>query len=192
MDSGEWRARIVHTIPGRLRLRFEGNDSLDDATGPARSLGMLRTVPGVLATELKPAARSAVVRYDPAVIGEQAVLAELAAYGVVVSADERPTPPAPKTRPSPPQPSAPSGKASTPTNGKASSEVDPKAGERSALMEALIGPPPKLDRRFVESLGLSAVSLLAARRVGLALGGGTTLPAYFVIWFALRRLTGAG
>ena len=59
-------------------------------------------------------------------------------------------------------------------------------------MEALIGPPPKLDRRFAEALGLSAVSLLAARRVGLALGGGTTLPAYFAIWFALRRLTGAG
>jgi hypothetical protein len=56
----------------------------------------------------------------------------------------------------------------------------------------LIGPPPKLDRRFAESLALSGVSLLAARRIGLALGGGTTLPAYFVVWFALRRLTGAG
>ena len=66
------------------------------------------------------------------------------------------------------------------------------AGERSALMEMLIGPPPKLDRRFAESLALSAVSLLAARRVGLAFGGGATLPAYFAIWFALRRLTGLG
>jgi len=56
----------------------------------------------------------------------------------------------------------------------------------------LVGPPPKLDRRFAESLMLSAVSLLAARRVGMALGGGTTLPAYFAIWFALRRMTGLG
>ena len=42
------------------------------------------------------------------------------------------------------------------------------------------------------ALALSAVSLLAARRVGATLGGGTTLPAYFAVWFALRRLTGAG
>jgi hypothetical protein len=67
-----------------------------------------------------------------------------------------------------------------------------QAGARSTLMEMLIGPPPKFDRRFAESLALSAVSLLAARRVGLALGGGTTLPAYFAIWLALRRMTGLG
>jgi hypothetical protein len=192
---------------------------------------MLRTVPGVLATELKPAARSAVVRYDPAVIGEQAVLAELAAYGIEVVA-EAPSPqrsPKRKSGPqglsqsptaSPPTPSpasgrggskpsaqpapkgrggnqpAPSGRGGKAANGQANevgaADEQAKDGGRSALMEALIGPPPKLDRRFVESLALSAVSLLAARRVGLALGGGTTLPAYFAIWFALRRLTGAG
>src|SRR5947199_10783535 len=90
MESGGRRARIVHTISGRLRLRFEGDDRLDDGTGPATSLGMLRAVPGVLATELKPAARSAVIRYDPAVIGEEAVLAELATYGIEV---DRPSPP---------------------------------------------------------------------------------------------------
>ena len=67
-----------------------------------------------------------------------------------------------------------------------------KAGGRSELWETLIGPPPKLDRRLAESLALSAVSLLAARRVGLALGGGMTLPVYFAIWFALRRMTGLG
>ena len=199
MDSGGRRARIVHTISGRLRLRFEGNDALDDATGPSTSLGMLRTVPGVLATELKPAARSAVVRYDPAVIGEQAVLAELATYGIEVVADPSPPqPPSPASRrggskPSP-QPS-PRGRGRKTTNGQASetgASDEPKDGGRSAMMEVLIGPPPKLDRRFAESLALSAVSLLAARRVGLALGGGSTLPAYFAIWFALRRLTGAG
>jgi hypothetical protein len=195
MENEERRARIVHTISGRLRLRFEGNDPLDDVTGPAKSLGMLRTVSGVLGTDLKPAARSAVVRYDPTVLDERTVLAELAAHGIVVVEDERAAAP-PSTgkyegsTPSP-QPS-PSGSGSAATSGQTGRQADPKDGERSALMEALIGPPPKLDRRFAESLGLSAVSLLAARRVGLALGGGTTLPAYFVIWFALRRLTGAG
>jgi hypothetical protein len=174
---------------------------------------MLRTVPGVLATELKPAARSAVVRYDPAVIGEHRVLAELAAYGIeiVVEEEARPSPTGPQGRShsqtsSPPthapasrergSQAAPRRSGGTSTNGQASepsaSGEQAKDGGRSALMEVLIGPPPKLDRRFAESLALSAVSLLAARRVGLALGGGTTLPAYFAIWFALRRLTGAG
>src|SRR5882672_11196145 len=92
MDSSGRRARIVHTISGRLRLRFEGNDPLDDATGPSTSLRMLRTVPGVLATELRPAARSAVVRYDPTIIREEVVLAELAAYGIEVVAED-PCPP---------------------------------------------------------------------------------------------------
>jgi hypothetical protein len=68
----------------------------------------------------------------------------------------------------------------------------PRSGGRSELWELLIGPPPRLDRRFAESITLSLVSLLAARWVGTALGGGTTLPAYFAIWFALRRLTGFG
>ena len=67
-----------------------------------------------------------------------------------------------------------------------------KTAGRSELLEALIGPPPKFDRRFVESLALSAVSFVGARQVALAFGGGTTLPAYFAIWFALRRLTGMG
>jgi hypothetical protein len=66
------------------------------------------------------------------------------------------------------------------------------SGANSALWELLVGPPPKLDRRFAESLALSAASLLAARQVGVMLGGGSTLPAYFVIWFSLRRMTGLG
>src|SRR5690242_18062221 len=93
MENGERRARIVHTISGRLRLRFEGNDPLDDVTGPAKSLGMLRTVSGVLGTDLKPAARSAVVRYDPTMLDERTVLAALAGYGIVVVEDERPAAP---------------------------------------------------------------------------------------------------
>ena len=159
---------------------------------------MLRTVAGVHAAELRPAARSAVVRYDPALIDEQTLLAELAAYGIEIVAEEvrsEPTPPlttAGKTGPLPPPPSPASGRGGAKADEQENNAREQKDGERSALMEALIGPPPKLDRRFAEGLALSAVSLLAARRVGLALGGGTTLPAYFAIWFALRRMTGAG
>jgi hypothetical protein len=205
------RARVVHAIPGRLRIRFEG-------AGPEPSfhgLAAARVAPGVLAIETKPAARSAVVRYDPAATTEAAVLEELDQAGIelisletvsvvapdasspdsVVSKQEAGTTSAPRDsqgrfqrKSGDPRQGAPEGQTADPKAGP----KEGKAGERSALMEMLIGPPPKLDRRFAESLALSAVSLLAARRVGLALGGGTTLPAYFAIWFALRRLTGAG
>jgi hypothetical protein len=187
------RARVVHAIPGRLRIRFEG-------AGPAPSidgLAAVRVVPGVLAVETRPAARSAVVQYDPAATTEALVLAELERVGVVLARADAPHPPTPSpasgrggvrgTRGGQGRAQRPA-EDTRPTSGP----TEKKAGERGALMEMLIGPPPKLDRRFAESLALSLVSLLAARRVGLALGGGTTLPAYFAIWFALRRLTGAG
>src|SRR3954469_5340324 len=148
MSQSGQRARIVHTISGRLRLRFERDcplvDGDDAAAGPARSLAAVRLVPGVLSTELKPAARSAVIRYDPDLTGEEAILAELASNGVEVMAEDRPSP----------QPTAHAGSTPSPQpspSGRGSNA----SGERSALMEALIGPPPKLDRRFVESIGLS-------------------------------------
>jgi hypothetical protein len=188
MEARGQPVRIVHAISGRLRLRFEGDGLLVDGDGLSKSLAALQMVSGVLSAELKPSARSAIVRYDPAIMSEQAVLAELAGCGIDVAVDEDAAP----------MPTAESGKSASksrptaPSAAQATEAGAPKPEGRSALMEALIGPPPKLDWRFAESIGLSIVSLLAARRVGLALGGGTTLPAYFAIWFALRRLTGAG
>ncbi len=157
------RARVVHAIPGRLRIRFEETEPLP----ASEDLASARVAPGVLAVEAKPAARSVLVQYDPARTTEALVIAELGRAGVQLV-----------------QP----GEATAPDADATGS----KDGGRSALMEMLIGPPPKLDRRFAESLALSAVSLLAARRVGPVLGGGMTLPAYFAIWFALRRMTGLG
>ena len=163
-------ARVVHAIPGRLRIRFE-----ESAQFPAsEDLAAVRIAPGVRAVEAKPGAKCILVQYDPAQTTETIVCAELGRAGIQV---EQP------------------GKAAEPPTGPAAQAADAKPGEsggRSALMEMLIGPPPKLDRRFAESLALSAVSLVVARQVGPALGGGMTLPAYFAIWFALRRLTGAG
>ena len=199
------RARVVHTIPGRLRIRFEeaAPASMDDG------LAAVRAAPGILAIEAKPAARSVVVQYDPTRTTEALVIAELQQAGIAVAAPGETEPAGPILVPESGGDATgdargrfqrqrgdrrrgePDGETAEPatsaTEGKAAG-----SGRRSELMELLIGPPPKLDRRFAESLALSAVSLLAARRVGLALGGGTTLPAYFAIWFALRRLTGFG
>lgn len=168
------RARVVHAVRGRLRVRLEDGApaaSLD-------SLGAVRVAPGVRTVDVRPAARSVVISYDHVETSEDAVLAALAQAGL----DILPTPAADRV-------GAENASGDTPSE---ISEGPPDAAGGSTLREVLIGPPPKLDRRFAESLALSAVSLVGARQVGLALGGGMTLPAYFVIWLALRRLTGAG
>src|SRR5690349_15613532 len=85
------RARVAHTIPGRLRIRFEGAD-----VGPTPDAGLdtLRFVPGVLAVETRPSARSAVIRYDPDVTSEAAILIELGRAGIEMVAAET-SPPSP-------------------------------------------------------------------------------------------------
>ena len=180
------RARVVHAIPGRLRIRFEGaaSDGILDA------LAAVRVAPGVLAVESKPASRSAVVQYDPAATTEAAVLDALVAAGIVVTVSGASSPASGGAGSSGGASSAPTGveRESAP----AAEAPGDESGARSALWETLVGPPPKLDRRFAESLALSAVSLMVARQVAPMLGGGTTLPAYFAIWFALRRMTGLG
>ena len=197
MTETSRRARVVHAIPGRLRIRFEdaGMASTDDG------LAGVRVAPGILAIELKPASRSFVVQYDPTTTTRALVLAEIERAGISVATEAAPHPPARGE-----SPASGSGGAQGARDARGrfvrQAQVDEpaaeegaeesKAGGRSELWEMLIGPPLKFDRRLAESLTLSAISLMAARRVGLALGGGTTLPAYFVIWFALRRMTGLG
>ena len=214
------RARVAHAIPGRLRIRFEGEGSDALLTG----LGAVRFAPGVRAVEIKPAARSAIVRYDTVITTEAEIVAALQKAGVnlVLAEAEAISPPVGEA--SDASTDVESGGSAAPRDargrfqGRRGEAAEPRPvgqavrgqaadtkaehqqaaakggnrGGRSELMEMLIGPPPKLDRRFAESLALSAVSLVTARQIGLALGGGSTLPAYFVIWFALRRLTGAG
>jgi hypothetical protein len=165
-------ARLVHAVRGRLRVRLEDGAP----TGLLDGLGPLRVAPGVQAVEVRSTARSVVVRYDHAEISEIAVLEAFADAGIdVISASDHTE----AARSDATQESSPSDARSGPDGS-------------SSLRELLIGPPPKLDRRFAESLALSAVSLVGARQIGLAFGGGMTLPAYFVIWLTLRRLTGAG
>jgi hypothetical protein len=214
------RARVMHAIPGRLRLRLEGGGQAE----AERAVALLRLAPGVLGVEYKAASRSAVVRYDRSRTTDLAVVAELAQAGIEVrpttafdGAPASPPPPDPLARtgeegstqgPRGPrdargrfvrtsaESAAPPGGGTSTRSGDGaadSSDQPEQASEgRSTLMELLIGPPPKLDRRFAESLALSAVSLVGARQVAMAFGGGMTLPAYFAIWFALRRLTGMG
>ncbi len=185
------RARVAHAIPGRLRLRFDGEP-------PRSALHVLGVTPGIHAVDVNPAARSAVIRYAVAETTEAAIVAELARAGIdLVSTTASTTSPAAATPGAKTSGAKTSGAktsgAKTPDGAGAGTVASDSASDgKSTLYEMLVGPPPKLDRRFAESLALSAVSLLAARRVGAALGGGTTLPAYFAVWFALRRLTGAG
>jgi hypothetical protein len=152
----------VHAVPGRLRVRLLDGVPIAALDG----LGAVRVAPGVLAVEMRVAARSVVVRYHPAQTSEDDVLVALEQSGIVVVVAE--------------------------TVEQATPDMEQGSGSGVTLRELLIGPPPKLDRRFAESLALSAVSLVGARQIGVALGGGMTLPAYFVIWLTLRRLTGAG
>ena len=158
---------VAHAIAGRLRLRLLGADStgarLD--TLPA-NLDDLRARHGIDDVELKRAARTVVIRYDPHVLAQDRVLDLAEAAGLVRST------------------------AVTSADGPDGSA--PAMGESTEELAALIGIPTSFDRRLVESLALSGASLLGARGVGVVLGGGTTIPAYFAIWFALRRLTGLG
>ena len=159
--------RVVHAIPGRLRLRLLRQEltieELDELSADLDVLGARR---GIRDVELKRAARAVVIRYEPDVLDQERVLALAEAAGLV--------------------------------QGTAAGDVDGSAGTTPELSEsteelaALIGIPTSFDRRLVESLALSGVSLVAARGLGMALGGGMTIPAYFAVWFALRRLTGLG
>ena len=148
MAPGDHPARVVHAIPGRLRLRLEG-----DTWTPASietlgdQLDMLRALGGVGEVRLNPRARRLTVRYDQTLLTEVAVLDAVTTAGVRV-ADEEPL----------------------------------GAGD------AAVGLPIRLDRRTLRALAISGVSLYGARHVGAAIGGAAIWPAYFVIWFGLRRL----
>ncbi|WP_172731720.1 heavy metal translocating P-type ATPase [Pluralibacter gergoviae] len=67
---------IVHRLPGRLRLRVPQLASCPDGAGWFRQ--QLLALPGVSGVRLRPAARSAVVEFDPRVSGAEALLAQIA------------------------------------------------------------------------------------------------------------------
>ena len=155
---------VAHAIPGRLRLRLLGSEWTSERLDSlSADLEAMRARRGITDVELKRPARAVVIRYDPALLDQGDALGLADSAGLKQAASA----------------DAPGGA----IGGK---------NESTEELAALIGIPTSFDRRLVESLALSGVSLFAAGRVGQALGGGMTLPAYFAIWFALRRLTGLG
>ena len=163
----EANVEVAHAIPGRVRLRLGGPEWTPERMDAlSADLDALRTRRGILDVELKRAARTVVIRYERGSLDQERVLALAETVGLV-------------RRSVTPDAGAPDG-----SSGGMS--------DRTEELAALIGIPTSFDRRFAEGLALSIVSLLGARGVSVALGGGTTLPAYFVIWFALRRVTGLG
>ena len=155
--------RIAHAIPGRLRLRLTDGERTGERLAALSSrLDGLRARSGIRDIELKPTARTIVIRYAPDVLDRAGVLALAERAGLVLRPDD------------------------------AIDDESERLSERTEEVAALLGIPTSFDRRLVESLALSGASLFAAGRVGQALGGGMTLPAYFAIWLALRRLTGLG
>jgi hypothetical protein len=67
--------RIVHSVPGRLRLRF--GDARNDPTELAPLLARLRERPGVRAARYHSTSGSLIVEYDPAVLPAAALRRDL-------------------------------------------------------------------------------------------------------------------
>jgi hypothetical protein len=68
-------ARIVHHIPGRIRLKFVGGGELAERIPdiPAERLrGALASIPGVKSVKINLLARSCTLEYDPSVIAHEA------------------------------------------------------------------------------------------------------------------------
>jgi hypothetical protein len=139
------RARVVHAIPGRVRLQWDGDGrGSGRAAQLASRIDELRQATGIREVRLNPGARSLLIRYEAGRYTHEQILALAAAAGLEVA--DRPAP-----------------------------------GRSPPI-------PRDLDRRLLRTLAIGGVSLYAARQVGAAVGGAATLPAYLVIWFALRRL----
>ena len=150
MAQGERLARVVHAIPGRLRVRLEGDGwtpaGIEELGG---GLDALRATPGIREVRLNWGARSIAIRYEPTQLTPEQILGAATAAGVDVVGD---------------------------------GEGPEAARDGTAAL------PRRLDRRMVRTLAISLASLYGARQVGAAVGGAATWPAYFAIWFALRRL----
>ena len=69
------RARVAHSIPGRLRVRFEPRPV--DPEALAALLARLSQRPGVRSARYRPTSGSVVVEYDPRAVREAALIGEL-------------------------------------------------------------------------------------------------------------------
>jgi copper chaperone CopZ len=73
------RARIAHAMPGRLRLRLERRAEVDRIAQSIREA--LGDVPGVIAVDAKPAARSLVIQYDQTALPPERLIERLVSDG---------------------------------------------------------------------------------------------------------------
>jgi len=163
--AGRATVQIAHAIPGRLRLRLLGGEWTDERLDAlALGLDALRGRRGIGEVELKRSARGVIVRYEPDLLDEGRVLALAERAGLALAAPDDP----------------------------AVAEDATRLSDSTEGLAALIGIPTSFDRRLVENLALSGISLLAARGVMQALGGGPSLVAYLAIWYGLRHATGLG
>jgi hypothetical protein len=71
------RARLAHSVPGRLRVRLDRRETDPEALEPL--LARLRRRRGVRSARFNPVSGSVVVEYDPAALTETALLGDLPA-----------------------------------------------------------------------------------------------------------------
>ena len=72
---GTARARVVHAVPGRMRLRFAREEA--EPAAVEQLLARLREQPGVRQARFNSASGSVIVEYDPATITMAALTREL-------------------------------------------------------------------------------------------------------------------
>ena len=72
---GAARARVAHSMPGRLRLRFAPREV--DPESLATLLARLSGRPGIRSARYSPASGSIVVEYDPNALTEAALMGDL-------------------------------------------------------------------------------------------------------------------
>lgn len=87
------RCEIVHTVPGRVRIRIGSPAAFDHA---AALEAYLRAQPGVSAVRLNTACRSAIVNHDPSTIEPRELAAALAGLGLAQLRNAACPPPRPQ------------------------------------------------------------------------------------------------
>ena len=85
------RARVAHSMPGRLRVRFEPRDV--DPVALAALLARLSRRPGVRSARYNPVSGSVVVEYDPSALPEATLMSELPAVDAAQAREDLAPPP---------------------------------------------------------------------------------------------------
>jgi hypothetical protein len=76
------RGRVVHAVPGRVRVRLDEGGLSEDTAARLRSA--IETVPGVVSVRANPRTASLVIQYDPDSLDVGAVIARSRAANLLV------------------------------------------------------------------------------------------------------------